>query len=312
MKRFATMLLVIVPVLILALALPLAAQEATSVPVNPPTATPMPTPAPGSIVMVIGPVEFINNNIVVNGYIIAPAGAFNPSILTPGDFVIITGLLLPDGMTIQASEFEFFEEPDGTPTPTPTMTPIVITATPTFTPDPLTPTMTPLPVVVTVTPTYWPTPEDDDDACDRPNHPVALQLAQSFGVSYDEIIGWHCRGFGFGEIARAYLLAEQTVESPDMYFALKESGMGWGQIVRDAGISGSEHSSLAPGQVKHRDDDGHPGNGNGNNGRGNNGNGNGNGNGNNGNNGNGRGNGNGNGNGNNGNGNGNGRGNGNG
>jgi hypothetical protein len=237
-----------------------------------------------------------------------------PTTLTQGALVIVTGVLQPDGLTIQPTAFEYFDDLGGTPTPAVTPPPGENT--------PIAPTVTPLPV--TIAPTYWPTPWDDD-RCDQPDHPVALQLAQAFGVSYDEIIGWHCRGFGFGEIARAYLLAEQTVESPDMYFALKESGMGWGQIVRDAGISGSEHSSLAPGQVKHRDDDGQdddgqPENSQGNNGRGNNGNnGNGNnGNGNNGNNGNGRGNGNngngnnGNGNGNGNNGNGNGRGNGNG
>ena len=41
-------------------------------------------------------------------------------------------------------------------------------------------------------------------------HPVATRLADAFGVSYDEIMGWHCKGYGFGNIAKAYLLAQKT------------------------------------------------------------------------------------------------------
>src|SRR5690606_16994988 len=51
---------------------------------------------------------------------------------------------------------------------------------------------------------------DEDDVCYRPGHPVATALAAEFELDYDVVMGWHCDGFGFGEIARALLLAEQT------------------------------------------------------------------------------------------------------
>jgi hypothetical protein len=41
-------------------------------------------------------------------------------------------------------------------------------------------------------------------------------------------MGWQCQGFGFGEIARAHLLAKKTGKSPGDYFGLKQGGQGLG------------------------------------------------------------------------------------
>ncbi len=308
------------------------------------------TPDPSSLVMIVGPVDLSSGSIVVNGFTIAPASAFTPSILHQGDMVIITGYLLPDGVTIQAESFEFFAEL--TPTVTPTFTPTLVllptaafsffvtdpanplaitfvnqstgtgsllfawnfgdgqtsgeqnpvhvyaqaatyivtltvtdangttsvqqavpvgvaTFTPSFTPT-FTPTATPTLVpTAAFTPSSTPLPDD----CNRPDHPVAQRLAEAFGVPYEVIMGYHCQGFGFGEIARAYLLAAETGVDPQAYFDMKASGMGWGQIVREAGV---HPSNLSPGQVinghwndedRDQDDDDHDndnGNGNGN------------------------------------------------
>jgi hypothetical protein len=110
--------------------------------------------------------------------------------------------------------------------------------------------------VPTMEPTAEPTMEPTQPAtpaataavtCGGPNqHPVATRLADAFGVSYDEVMGWHCKGYGFGEIAKAYLLADKTGKTPDEFFAMRAAGQGWGQIVKDAGVKPSE---LAPGQV---------------------------------------------------------------
>jgi hypothetical protein len=260
MFRKLTVLL-LVSMLAIAMALPSFAQTAT--------------PDPGSQVVVVGPVDLGQGVIMVNNYIIAPASAFQPSILHQGDVVVAIGYLLPDGVTIQATSLEFFE---GSPTPT---------FTPTYTPNPsITPTMTPH-WTATFTP-LPPTPVPTKANCNHPDQPVAQRLATAFNVSYNEIIGWFCQGFGFGEIARAYLLADATGVPAANYFAMRQSGMGWGEIVKQTGVHPSD---LAPGQVIRR------GNGNGNDENGNgNGNGHGNGHGNgNGNNGNGKGNGKGNG-----------------
>jgi len=54
-------------------------------------------------------------------------------------------------------------------------------------------------------------------------------------VTYDEIMGWFCQGFGFGEIDLAYSLSQQpgVTATPAEIFAMKSSGMGWGQIKQE-------------------------------------------------------------------------------
>ena len=299
----------------LLLALPLFAQDIS----------PTPTPDPNLLVLISGTIDLSQGDIRVDGYVITPDLAILPENLGHGDIVIVIGYLSPDGITVQATTIELLiEDPTLTPEPTAEVTP---EATLEVTPE------------VTLEPTLEPTATAtvDQVACYFPGHPVATRIAEAFNVSYDEVIGWHCQGFGFGEITRAYLLEEQTGVDVEIYMDMRDDGRGWGQIVRESGVHPSD---LAPGQIHSGrrgrnaqpapteapvvseqpvqelqaagDGDNNNGRGNGNNGRGNgrgngnNGNGN-NGNGNNGNGNNGRGNGN---NGNNGNGRGNGRGNG--
>jgi hypothetical protein len=60
-----------------------------------------------------------------------------------------------------------------------------------------------------------------------------VKLADTYGVGYDEIMGWFCSGFGFGEIDLAYSLSlESGVPVADI-FAMRDAGMGWGQIKAD-------------------------------------------------------------------------------
>ena len=79
--------------------------------------------------------------------------------------------------------------------------------------------------------------------------PVAQRLANFFKVSYSEIMGWHCKGFGFGEIAKAYALALATANTANaqtaaQIFALRQGGEGRGQIMKQFTISPHQ---LAPG-----------------------------------------------------------------
>lgn len=60
--------------------------------------------------------------------------------------------------------------------------------------------------------------------------PKAQELATRYNVSYDEIMGWFCQGFGFGEIDLAYSLSHETGVPVADIFAMKASGMGWGEI----------------------------------------------------------------------------------
>jgi hypothetical protein len=76
-------------------------------------------------------------------------------------------------------------------------------------------------------------------------HPVATRLAGVFGVPYLDIMTWHCKHKGFGEITRAYLLWKQTGMSVAQIFASRES-KGWGEIIKDSGL---DPEDLAPGGV---------------------------------------------------------------
>jgi hypothetical protein len=105
-----------------------------------------------------------------------------------------------------------------------------------------------------------PVEEEPAELCMRDDHPVALALANEFAYAYDDdadsaysvIADWHCSGKGFGEIARALLIAEkfkgeegETV-TPEEVMAMRDEGMGWGQIKKEFGVKPSD---LAPGRV---------------------------------------------------------------
>ena len=106
--------------------------------------------------------------------------------------------------------------PEVSETPTPTGT---ITETPTETPAP-TLTATPLP---SGTPTI-------EFCVGAVPHPKGMSLAQKYGVPYEEIMGWFCKHFGFGEIDLAYGLSQQYGVPVADIFAMRTAGMGWGEI----------------------------------------------------------------------------------
>lgn len=106
-------------------------------------------------------------------------------------------------------------------TPTPPITP---TAT-------LVASMTPTPAItVTVTPTPQPTVVNCTGANPQPK---AQTLADQYGVPYEEIMGWFCQGFGFGEIDLAYSLSVETGVPVADIFAMKSAGQGWGEIKKE-------------------------------------------------------------------------------
>jgi len=135
--------------------------------------------------IVTGAVSFgADGSIIVAGITIAPAGAFNPSILHEGDLVVITGVMLNE-TTLQTTEFEFFDDsqqPEATPEAT-------LEATVEVTPE-ATLEITP---EATVESTPEATAEATDEAggCNHPGQPVAMKIAATFNVSYDEVISTH-------------------------------------------------------------------------------------------------------------------------
>jgi len=118
------------------------------------------------------------------------------------------------------------EEEDPTPTPTSSSTPTpTVTATLTSTLT-VTPTAT-LPITPTATITSTAVVTDCVGANPQPK---GQSLADEYGVSYEEIMGWFCQGFGFGEIDQAYALSLETGIPVEEIFEMRNSGMGWGEI----------------------------------------------------------------------------------
>ena len=171
---------------------------------------------------------------------------------------------LPDGTQVQVRAFVASESntPEGHPadlrlnivkdcqpveTGSPTET-LTATATTTATAT-LTPTQT-----ITVTPTMTMTPEINatpvlmsnpvSDCTGADPHPAGTTLAGDLGVPYEEIMGWFCQGFGFGDIKIAYGLSGEFGVPVEEIFAMKLGEMGWGRI-RQA-LQGQSSAAPAP------------------------------------------------------------------
>ena len=75
-------------------------------------------------------------------------------------------------------------------------------------------------------------------------HPSGVSLAQEYGVDYNEIMGWYCMGFGFGEVKLAYSMGAQYGVEPALLFSRRIGGEGWGAIKQDLKAQsevGAEH-----------------------------------------------------------------------
>ncbi len=79
------------------------------------------------------------------------------------------------------------------------------------------------------------TPETLDDVCTGANpQPTGMELAARYGVDYGVIMGYFCNDhLGFGEIDTGYNLSLETNTPVEQIFAMRLSGMGWGQIKQE-------------------------------------------------------------------------------
>ncbi|MCI0519056.1 MAG: FecR domain-containing protein [Chloroflexi bacterium] len=109
--------------------------------------------------------------------------------------------------------------------------PVEITVTPTAT---FTATLTVSPTLTPITPGVTPTSTLAVDCTGASPHPKAVDLAAEYGVTSVEIMGWFCQHYGFGEIDLAYGLSRQYGLPVEQIFALRASGLGWGEIKKQA------------------------------------------------------------------------------
>jgi len=69
-------------------------------------------------------------------------------------------------------------------------------------------------------------------------HPVGIMIAVYFNIPYTQVMSLHDEGFGFGTIARAYLTAYASIGAltPEQVLAMRQAGVGWGEIKKDYGV----------------------------------------------------------------------------
>mgnify|MGYP006288463741 CR=1 FL=1 len=120
--------------------------------------------------------------------------------------------------------------------------------------------------------------EDDQEGEDEENyfctstedqHPVAASMAETYGVSYEEIMAWFCgvegeegqegtESAGLGQIMLALQTAEVTGESADTYLQSRKEGQGWGQIWQVADLTAKPDIKDPPGKIREQDEEGKP------------------------------------------------------
>jgi hypothetical protein len=168
--------------------------------------------------------------------------------LEVGMAVRVTFNVLAD-QTWLALQIEGLVEDPGDETPTPLATdgpgatpsseyePDELESTPALTQTPaptVPPTETDTPGL-TLTATVPPTPALESQGAGQCTgadpHPTGMKLAQRYGAPYEDIMHWFCDfHYGFGEIDLAYSLRHQTGRPVEEIFAMRASGMGWGNI----------------------------------------------------------------------------------
>lgn len=189
------------------------------------------------LVVVIGEAFYEDETLIVDGYVIV----FDVDTLIgdfeEGDVVIVVGVLSEDGTTILAISIEFFEPEDA----------CELLDDPELCEE---------------------EGEDDEDideeepieeepieeeeetnyrgyACARGDHPAGLRLASRYNVAYEDVMAMFCSGYGFGEIMLAYELANGDEERLTQIREMREGGMGWGIIRRNArNLTGDEGDAV--------------------------------------------------------------------
>lgn len=107
-------------------------------------------------------------------------------------------------------------------------------------------------------------------------HPVAQSIADRYGVSYDEVIGWFCdgegapeaegasnngQGRGFGRIMLALQTSKVTGRPTTDLLNEANNGKAWGRIWQEAGLIGRPEDGVPPGHANRPDHAGGPSDG---------------------------------------------------
>jgi len=101
--------------------------------------------------------------------------------------------------------------------------------------------------------TVTPTPElvNQGNYCSdlTQQHPVGAKLAAEYGVTYEQVMGWFCQGYGMGEIMLALQASQKSGLPADQFFAMKQQQGGWGKVWQEMGWIGKDRKS-PPGEAE--------------------------------------------------------------
>jgi len=102
--------------------------------------------------------------------------------------------------------------------------------------------------------------KDDSAYCSgekEKNHPAAVFLHLTFNKEIEEIMGYFCDGFGFGQISLALQTEKVTGVEYGTLLANRAEGQGWGQIWQELGYKGKPKGDdkIPPGHEKHPEKD---------------------------------------------------------
>jgi hypothetical protein len=73
-----------------------------------------------------------------------------------------------------------------------------------------------------------------------------VALSSEFAIEAGELIDPHCAGYGFGDVTRALLIAEQAGGDSQTYLDQYTESRDWGEVERTAGL---EPSAITPDRV---------------------------------------------------------------
>lgn len=87
-------------------------------------------------------------------------------------------------------------------------------------------------------------------------HPVGQRIADTYGVTYEQVMTWFCDGYGFGEITHALETAKVATDyTADDLLASKGQGKGWGEIWQELGLIGNAEDAGPPPHANNKDKD---------------------------------------------------------
>ena len=83
------------------------------------------------------------------------------------------------------------------------------------------------------------------------SHPVAVAIAETYGVTEEDVMSYFCDGYGYGAIMLAFQTMDLEGTDVATLLARRTAGQGWGQIWKELGLIGKDkQGKIPPGQLK--------------------------------------------------------------